>query len=68
MVVSNSKNTVKEFYAGKGTGGSALSLTLILEDNKELRLQISRDMAHNMLETLYLALDTKGIHRPRDLH
>ena len=62
------KNIIKEFYAGKGDKGSNLSLTLILEDNEEIKLQISRDMAHNMLETLYLSLDTMGIHRPKDVH
>lgn len=62
------KKTAKEFYTGKTEGSSDLSVTFILEDDKELRLQISRDVAINMIETLYLALDTKGLHRPRDVH
>jgi hypothetical protein len=62
------KNIVKEFYTGKSDSGSGLSLTFILEDNKELRLQVSRDIAINLIETLYLSLDTKGIHRPKDLN
>lgn len=62
------KNSVKEFYTGKTKDSSDLSLTLILEDNKEIRLQISRDIAINMIETLYLTLDTKGLHRPKDIH
>ena len=62
------KNIAKEFYAGKNDSGSGLSVMFVLEDNKEIRLKVSRDMAVNMIETLYLALDTKGLHRPRDVH
>ena len=50
-IMSNSENVVKEFYAGKKNGSSDLSLTLILEGNKELRLTIARDMAYNIQET-----------------
>lgn len=62
------KNIAKEFYTGKSDSGSGLSVTFIVEDNKEIRLQISRDMAINVIETLYLALDTKKLHRPKDVH
>ena len=62
------KNTAKEFYAGKNDSGSGLSVMFVLEDNKEIRLKVSRDVAVNMIETLYLALDTKGLHSPRDVH
>ena len=62
------KNTAKEFYAGKNDSGSGLSVMFVMEGNKEIRLKVSRDMAVNMIETLYLALDTKGLHRPRDVH
>jgi len=60
-----SKNIVKEFYAGKTEGSSDLSVVFILEDNKELRLQIPREVTINMNETIFLALDTKGLYRPR---
>jgi len=61
--------TVKEFYASKNDKGIGLSVMFILEDNKEVRLKVSRDIAINMIETLYLALDTKGlIRKAKDVH
>jgi len=61
------KLIAKEFYAGKIEGSSDLSLTFITEDNKEIRLQISRSLAHDMHIKLFQALDTLGIYK-RDVH
>lgn len=64
------KNIAKEFYVGKADKGSDLSLLFILEDKKEVRLKISRDMAYEMILTLNLSLDTKGLLKPlpKDVH
>ena len=64
------KNIAKEFYAGKNDKGSGLSVMFILEDNKEIRLKVSRDIAIGMIEQIYLALDDKGLLRKpsKDMH
>jgi hypothetical protein len=63
------QNTAKEFYAGKNDKGSGLSLMFVLEDNKEIRIKVSRDVAIGMIEAIYLALDNKGLLKnPREIH
>ena len=64
------ENTAKEFYAAKNDKGTGLSVMFVLEDNKEIRLKVSRDVAVGMIEALYLALDTKGVlHKSnKDVH
>ena len=61
------KLTAKEFYAGKTDGSSDLALTFITEDHQEIRLHVSRDLAHDMHIKLFQALDTLGIYK-RELH
>ncbi len=64
------ENTAKEFYAGKNDKGGGLSVMFVLDDNKEIRLKISRDVAIGMIEKLYIALDDKGLLKKshQDIH
>ena len=62
------KVTAKECYINKADGSSDLTLTFILADNQELRLQVSRDLAHDMQLKIFQALDTLGVYRPKDVH
>ena len=64
------KNIVQEFYAGKSEKGKGMSIMFVIEDNKEIRLKISRDIAHDMIVKLYTALDEKGMLKNinKDMH
>jgi hypothetical protein len=60
---------VKEFHVGKIEGSSDFSLMFIPEDDsKEISFRVSRDLALNIIESLFLARDTFGVYRPKDVH
>jgi hypothetical protein len=61
------ENLALEFYVKKGVGLSPISVKFVLQDG-EVNFQITRAMAHSLMERLLFALDTNDLHKHRDIH
>jgi hypothetical protein len=59
---------VTEIYTGQVPQTIDVSMKVVIEDGKELDLHLSRDIAINLIQQLYVSLDAKGVNKPKDLH
>lgn len=62
------ENTVAEFLVKKSDSRKGLLVSFLLADGTEIDFRISRDVAINMIQTLYLSLDTHGLYKSKDVH
>lgn len=59
---------IKEVYGGYDKKNNLASLKIVLTNNEELSLSMSREVAMNLLEQTYLSLDIHGVHAPKKTH
>lgn len=59
---------VEEIFTGQVPQTTDVDMKIIGTDGQEINLHLSRDIAINLIQQLYVSLDVKGVNRPKDLH